>query len=209
MHPRTVLPDLVDEVSRKIGYAPAGEDAPRPTPRYLAAALRYMQRPRFVRSVAYRDLRWRTSYGDCDGDIRRFGVQLYKEAEAHLIPIRVWVYDRSVRSCAFACEWNRRMVSPIDLDHGPAVHGRLVMVEHATLGLDLPPLCWDVLRRIAEQAACRLEARLLVTGYGIEHPWMLALAPSNRALQPDAAVDEFKRLERKWMGDFRRGVIAP
>lgn len=185
-------------------YAPAEGETPRPLPRRYEAALRFLKRPRFVDGPVFKDMRLRAHYGDCEPDIRRYALRLYAEFAGHGIPVRVHVFDHSIDLTGFACEWLRRGVSPIDEDHGRHVHGRLMMIEHAQLGLDLPPMCWEVMRAIASAAAVRVEAGLLVTGYAIEHPWMLAVDHGSRDAEGEAAKAEFKRLEREWYRNFNR-----
>lgn len=174
-------------------------------PRRHEAAVRYMRRPHFCRSSAFRDLRWRTNYGQAHNGIIVYVMRLYEHAAEHGVPLRLHVYDPSIRPHGMAAEWLRRGCSPVEESLGPWVHHRLVMMEHATLGLNLPDICWEVLRKFALIVASR-------SGFGTDppiwvhtHPWVIDLG---KYVSSDAELtpwQEFRQLERQWHREFRAG----
>lgn len=177
-------------------------------PRQHEAALRYMRRPAFMRSRTMRDIRMRTHYGDCHPDIIVFAIRLYDMLEEHRIPVRIHVYDPSIKLHAMAAEWLRRGLSPVEEALGPMFHRRLVMIEHATMGLDLPALSWQVLRGVARQVAQRTGIALEDTRWR-EHPWMFLLGELDDDKSQLAAKAEFRRLERVWLNRFNKAGRDP
>lgn len=174
------------------------------TPTRHESAVRYMRRRHFVRSAVYKDIRWRTPLSGSDPDVACFVLRLYDVCAEYQCPVRLYAHDATIHLSEMSSEWLRRDVSPVPAFSGTEAHRRFVMIEHATLGTDLPPICWEVLHGFARRAADRARVRLEGRSDQDQFPHMIALEGSTGWDANLSARAEFRRLEREWIASFNR-----